>query len=958
MRKFFVAFALCVGIIAGGAARAENNCTGATYYDADTDTCVACPDGYDYNTDSGKTDITQCQIHCDAGTWVNGYTRLEYLQSTGTQYIDTGFYPNQNSRMIIDFYADRSEKSTVAYTGYSTAFGVSLSTNDVNNKMLVYTGAATGSMGGVWIITSVYENGTGRYLVDINKDTATVTASDGSVISHTYQRNSYQLTTTLYLFGGNRDDTLLQTASTIKIYNAKLYDNGAIVRDFIPVRRNRDGILGMYDTVTGTFFTNSGTGTFIAGSDTNANPCVNVGLGYYSSASTVNFGGVGARTACPAGTYSDIPNTSACTPCAGATYSDTVASTSCIACPAGYDYNTDPGKTSVTQCQIHCDVGAYVENEYTQLEYLQSTGYQYIDTGYKPNNNTNIKTKLFVGQNGKSPFGSRWSGSPNYDTYGAYIGNNGALTLYYGRYSSDKYLTINSFTKNVVHDVSFKTNNIVFDGVSYPIAMDDFNSTTNLYIGAFNDNGTASFPLVGRIYSFNITESNVTIRSLIPVRRNRDGILGMYDTVTGTFFTNAGTGEFIAGPYVGALGGECVNVGAGYWAAASTVNFGSFGTKNACPAGTYSDIENASACQPCAGATYNDKTAAASCIACPDGYDYNTDSGKTDITQCQIHCDGGTWNGKYTQLDYIESTGTQWIDTGVVADNTTEAEVDFMDFVGSSYLFFTTNGGWGSRNFGIIINDYLRFYMNCDGRTTYTRPSGTNVSGNIKLLTTGIFLNDTQLSTNSGQIPSSTAFTTTYPIVLFGGNYAGTPSAAATVKIRYFKLWKNHELVRNFIPARRNSDGVLGLYDMVTNTFFTNNGTGEFIAGPDVDGVIGGECVNVGAGYYAAASTVNFGDDGARNACPVGTTTVGYGHGADEATDCGRILHIGADTIYLRSDRKTAPSLNVKIGNDIFYGNMTTADVVMHDNTVRKLKIKLDNTIYSVYDDTVTLPIP
>ena len=91
MWKFFVAFALCVGIIAGGAARAENNCTGATYYDADTDTCVACPNGYDYNTDSGKTDITQCQIHCDAGTWVNGYTRLEYLQSTGTQYIDTGY---------------------------------------------------------------------------------------------------------------------------------------------------------------------------------------------------------------------------------------------------------------------------------------------------------------------------------------------------------------------------------------------------------------------------------------------------------------------------------------------------------------------------------------------------------------------------------------------------------------------------------------------------------------------------------------------------------------------------------------------------------------------------------------------------------------------------------------------------------------------------------------------------
>ena len=64
----------------------NNNCTWATYYDSDSGDCIACPTGYDYNTDAGKTDITQCQIYCSGGTYVKtagkipaAYTQLEYI---------------------------------------------------------------------------------------------------------------------------------------------------------------------------------------------------------------------------------------------------------------------------------------------------------------------------------------------------------------------------------------------------------------------------------------------------------------------------------------------------------------------------------------------------------------------------------------------------------------------------------------------------------------------------------------------------------------------------------------------------------------------------------------------------------------------------------------------------------------------------------------------------------------
>ena len=75
--------------------------------------------------------------------------------------------------------------------------------------------------------------------------------------------------------------------------------------------------------------------------------------------------------------------------------------------------------------------------------------------------------------------------------------------------------------------------------------------------------------------------------------------------------------------------------------------------------------------------------------------------------------------------------------------------------------------------------------------------------------------------------------------------------------------------------------------------------------------------------------------------------------GMHELASCGRILHIGDNVVYLRSVKKTTPALHVKVGDDIFYGNMTTTDVSMHSDTERKLKLQYGGQTYSVYDDTV-----
>ena len=113
------------------------------------------------------------------------------------------------------------------------------------------------------------------------------------------------------------------------------------------------------------------------------------------------------------------------------------------------------------------------------------------------------------------------------------------------------------------------------------------------------------------------------------------------------------------------------------------------------------------------------------------------------------------------------------------------------------------------------------------------------------------------------------------------------------------------------------------------------------------------ECVNVGAGKYAAEGWVRQGESSETlGSCPAGLTTIGYGAGADEAGDCGRVMNVSGEKLYLRSDKKTELALNVLLDGTVYYGNMSTADKFMSDGVDKKLKLNVNGTTYSVYDDS------
>ena len=951
------------------------DCAGATYNDETAQAaCKTCPSGYDYNTTSGKTKISQCQAHCDAGQYIptegNVYTPVEYIESDGSSYINTGFQPDADGyKHTIVFEATSSTQGYVCGTGTNGRSGnVRISNYAING---IYNG--TSSALSIVTGTKTILKAPNTLVLDLKNNAVCSAVLNGTTIS-----NDTTTTVTsgskLTLFGSAGT-----SSATFKIYSDTIEKNGEIIHNFIPVKRNSDNEYGMFDTVTGQFFTNAGTGTFTGGNATGDSfggaQCTNVGTGYYAPASTLNYGATGSKNACPIGTYSGIEtgaSLSDCLACPAATYNGSTAAASCTACPAGYDYGNTTGKTTINQCQIQCSAGTYVSggpSEFTVLDYIETSGTQYIDTGMVPANLTNPIMELTLAYTNTNA--TQQSGafdSVNHFKVGISGSGNAFLCQAAGN-NTDTVFTTPPDTNKHTFVLNAGAGTCSFDNETNALTSVEY-STIPVYIGTVNTNGVPDTDRFSsaRYYNFKMTSGGNVVMNLVPARRNSDNVLGMYDTVTGQFFTNSGTGTFTGGNATGdSFGGaQCENVGTGYYAGSSIINYGSTGTKSACPIGTYSAIETAgsvSDCLSCPGGTYNGSTAAAACTACPAGYDYNGATGNTSINQCQIQCPGGTYVGgpvgsNYTQLEYIESVATSstastYINTGYVVQEDDEIEIEYeitrptaatyQTICGTKNTASTDPLVWVFNYYNSsnsIYRWYSRFGSTAAKNATFTPSSESK--GTLVLKKGSLSING---ASRGAPVFSSMP---EQPLLLFATlNSSGTvhrPSYG--LRISEVRIKNNGDTVHKWV-ACKNSSNQVGMCDVVGGEFLANAGSSNFVAGPELGQF--GTCSDVGAGYYAASSITNYGQSGARNMCPVGTYTVGYGHGADEANDCGRILHLGDSVIYARKNKPTTPALNIRMENgDMYYIGLSTTD-----HEVSRLHFQTGETKYTAFDDSL-----
>lgn len=187
------------------------------------------------------------------------YTQVEYIESSGSQYINTGFVPNSNTRVVMDVML---VKQTVASKAIFGARSASSGTDSGSFTFLsIETGAKTrsdyfgSSVAGNFPILGK------RVVIDRDKNVCNV---DGNVITNKTSANKCSVN--MYLFAVNTaNSAVLQ--SNLKLYSCQIYDNGTLKLDFVPAKRVSDNVIGMYDMVSKTFFTNAGTGVFTAGEE-------------------------------------------------------------------------------------------------------------------------------------------------------------------------------------------------------------------------------------------------------------------------------------------------------------------------------------------------------------------------------------------------------------------------------------------------------------------------------------------------------------------------------------------------------------------------------------------------------------------------------------------------------------------------------------------------------------------
>lgn len=375
-----------------------------------------------------------------------GYTQVEYIESSGTQYIDTGFVPNQDTRVVMEV------EQSVTYK-VSWLFGVRTASGKNTFAFLAYRDKYRTDYNST---TSSYYDASITAMTHVDKNKNITTLNGTEVITQTYATFNCQYS--LLLLAMNTAGTASGFTSA-KLRSVFIYDNGTLVRDFVPCRRDSDRAVGLYDMVNGVFYGNVGTGIFT----------------------------------CP-----EPP----------------------MELPQGY----------------------------TQVAYIESSGTQCINTGFKPNQDTRVVVDIqVVSFDGYAPlFGARVA-SKNAE-YATWAIAETDIQDGYGTQAESK-LVAEALKRNIIDKnknmlyvggVLLKTHTAQTFAPNYPIFLFNINTAGST---------TGSFKTFAKLYSCQIYDNGTLIRDYVPCL-NPSGTAGLYDMVNGVFYGNAGTGSLLTGDEV------------------------------------------------------------------------------------------------------------------------------------------------------------------------------------------------------------------------------------------------------------------------------------------------------------------------------------------------------------------------------------------------------------------------
>lgn len=391
------------------------------------------------------------------------YKQLEYIQSDGTQYIDTVVIGNQNTNTEAKFVlTELTQNNNIlsAYGSSSNTRSYLISSSGTNYLRLGYGSELQSSS----IIAEINT----EYIFKTNITSTSQEIIVNNVSALTINTTQTFASSSLTIFANNNNGTK-QNYSKANLYYLKIFDGTTLVRNFIPCYRTSDNEIGLYDRVNGVFYTNSGTGSFTAGGEVDS----------------------------------------------------TIISSNTL-------------KLSTSR----------LPEIYQEVEYIESTGTQYIDTGVSPDNGTGLKvifSDLTVATRDFNFIGSRLQGSSRFMINYA-NGNFG--------YGWDGYYTtnenINISMKNTAELNFYNNRHFIANGNTLAnLSTIAISNMPTIYI--FGQHSQANNLYSYKVYECEITQDDLLICKFIPCYRKSDNEIGLYDAKNGVFYTNAGTGTFIKG---------------------------------------------------------------------------------------------------------------------------------------------------------------------------------------------------------------------------------------------------------------------------------------------------------------------------------------------------------------------------------------------------------------------------
>ena len=591
---------------------------------------------------------------------------LDYVMSDGNQYVDTGVIGKSGTKVRICieptattesyFLASRSgDERFLFYYIYGGKFNVGYRDRyQAQNFGAVTAGArydltAEIVQDGSAINVSCTENGTAK---PATKTQWTTGALDTGL--------------NLYMFALNYNGSVSGRSKT-KCYATKIWQTDAngdehLLRDFVPCRK--DGVVGLYDKVSQSIFVSKGAKPLIAGA-----------------------------------------------------------------------------------------VSSVVEEPDEFLDYVESDGNQYIDTGVNGRAGTKVEMEFNANDD---------NGNPSYllSSYGnsthmnfCYFGS--GLNVGFGGVSYNRYW--NSYARNTKYaygaEYSLAQGVSAWRSVANGTPDEKTDTTTggtdsglNLFAFARNNAGTADGYSSVKLYSMKIWQTDdggayKLVRDYVPCKKN--GEAGLYDKVTKSIFYSRGTKPFIAGALPG----------------------------------------------------YPDEI-----------------------------------------LDFVESDGNQYIDTGVEGRRGVKAMMDvaWTEFTSGSYQeLFGAASSAGRCNLCDIYGakpsySYGENYGVFNSGLTSDRTVDTVYHVNTEAAAKEVLIINGYTGVRTTASEVSENFTTGLNLYLFARNNNGSGDLRAKAKLYYVKIWLDGVLVRDFVPCKK--DGVAGLWDRVSKAIFYSKGSKQLIA--------------------------------------------------------------------------------------------------------------------------------